>query len=100
VKFIGASGVEGGEWQHDEIHDLFHRGAEEKTADQRVFAQENEPAAGGVIGCRSGAGDEEVEKDSENISARASMNGFRSEQSRGDHERDVASEKDTGLSEI
>ena len=44
MKFIGASGVKGGEWQHDEIHDLFHRGAEEKTADQRVFAQENEPA--------------------------------------------------------
>jgi hypothetical protein len=83
-----------GERQDDEVHDLFDRGAVKQTADQRMFFQEGQPAACGVVNGRCRQGDEEVQQDAESVDTCASMGGFRTQESCRDGERDAPSEED------
>src|SRR5467141_4065274 len=73
VEFVRAPGVKRGERQNDKIHDLFHRGAKEQTAHQRVLRHKTQLAACRVVNSRCRASNKEVQCDTKNIGADASL---------------------------
>src|SRR5882672_3925249 len=97
MKFVRASGVKRGEGQNEKIHYLLHRGAKEQTAHQRVLRQKSQPTACRVVNSRCRASDKEVQEDTQNIGAYASMESLPPQQAPGNHERDVPSKQDASL---
>ncbi len=83
--------VEPGERQDDQVHHQHYAGAEAQAAHQRVLRQEREPAACRVIHRRGCQSDKEVQEDTQNISACASLNSLPPQQASGDVEWDVPS---------
>jgi len=67
MEFVGAARVERGERQNDQIHDVFHGGAKEQAAYQRVFEHETKFAACAVVDRGGGTGDEIVKDDAEGV---------------------------------
>src|SRR6266436_2548107 len=97
MKFVRAPCVKRGERQNDKIHYLLHRGPKEQTTHQWVLRQKNQTAACRVVNSCCRASDKEVQEDSQNISAYASMEGLPPQQAPGNHERDVPSKQDASL---
>src|ERR1700722_2647837 len=97
MKFIRASRVKRGERQDDQSHYLFHRGAKEQAAHQWVLNQETELAACRVVDNRGGAGDKEVQQDTQNIGAHASLESLPPQQARSNRERNVPSKQHARL---
>src|SRR5438445_10205128 len=97
MKFVRASCVKRGERQNDKIHYLFHRGAKEQPTNQWVLRHKTQPAARRVINGCCGASDKEVQEDTQNISADASLESLPPQQAPGNHELNVPSEQDASL---
>src|SRR6266852_8207382 len=97
MKFVRASCVKRGERQNDKIHYLFHRGAKEQPANQWVLRHKTQPAACRVVNSRCQASDKEVQEDTQNIGADASLESLPPQQAPGNHERDVPSKQDASL---
>ena len=49
MKFVRTSGMERGEGQNDEVHEVFDGGAEEQATDEGMLGHEGQAAAGGVV---------------------------------------------------
>src|SRR6267378_8607047 len=100
MKFVRAPGVKREERQNDKVHYLLHCGAKEQTTHQRVLLHKNQPAACRVINSRCRASDKEVQEDTQNIGAYASLESLPPQQARGNHERDVPSKQDASLHKV
>jgi hypothetical protein len=91
MQSVRTLGVKRGEWQNDKIHYLLDGGTEEQPAHNWVISQESQTAACRVVNRRCRAGDKEVQDDTQNVSANASVEGAPPQQSGGNHERNVPS---------
>src|SRR5579872_1552682 len=100
MEFVRAPGMKGGERQDNKIHNLLHGTTKEQSADQRMFLQKSEPTACTVVNRGRRASDKEVESDTENVGADSSVKSTSSKQTAGNHERNVPSEEDAGLSQV
>jgi len=100
MKFVGAPGVKRGEGQNDKIHYLLNRGAKEQATYHRVFRHKTQLAAYRVINSRCRASNKEVQKDTQNIGADASMESLPPQQTAGNHERNVPSKQDASLKKV
>lgn len=97
VKLIRTFGVQRREGQNDQSHNFFYGRAVDEATHQRVFREEDEPTAGSVVESGKGEGDEEVQQDTQHIGAGASVDGFRPQQTSGNHPRDIPPKQDAGL---
>src|SRR5579859_5182173 len=97
MKFVRAPGVKRGERQNDKIHYLFHRSAKEQAAHQRVLQHETQPAACRVVNSRCRASDKEVQQDTKDIRAGASLESVPPQQAGGNGERNLPAKEDAGL---
>ena len=97
VKFVRAPGVKSGERQNDKIHYLFHRGAKEQAAHQRVLRHKAQLAACRVVNSRRGARNKEMQEDTQNVGADASLESLAAQQACGNHEWNLPSKQDASL---
>src|ERR1700723_2737495 len=100
MKFVRALSVKRGERQNDVTHSQLTRHAVEQATPQRMLDQENQPAACPVVNSRRRRSDKEVQADTENIGAGASLQSPRPQQTCGNHERNLRSKQDASLCEI
>ena len=88
------------ERQDDEVHDIFHRTAEEQAADDPMFLHERQLAAERVVSCRCRASNEEVEDDSQSVRASTAVDRLSTQQSGGNPARNSPTKQNAGLQQI
>jgi hypothetical protein len=85
------------ERQNDIAHYQFNRHPIEQAAHQRVLRHKPQAAARPIVNSRSGASDEEVQENAQNIRCSASMYSLTPQQAGRNHEWNLPSKQNASL---